>query len=395
MTKPLIMLQSMPTPEDFYRLYWNRQPFAVQGAIPKATMDTLISADELASLAMEEGPQSRMVVTAGSPQDWTCRFGPFDEDDFTNAGDADWSLLVQNVEQFHPETARLLPHFNFAPRWMMDDIMVSFSATGGSVGAHLDSYHVFLVQGQGMRRWTVSHKPTPDAAFIEGMELKILKQPIDGATIEVQCGDVLYIPPGYGHEGTTLEPALTFSIGFLGPKVSELFSSYAQYLSQREDSDSRYVGQDLSPVSAGFSISQEAFTQLRSTLASHLNAKDFAQWLVAQFTESAHEELANFGVRDTCLTKDAFRQQLKAGAGLIKPLYVKCAMTHAASGEPLLGIDGETFVLDAHQALLVGKLLSEKIIDINNTPELLENAVSVDFLLTLYNHQALEFADPA
>jgi ribosomal protein L16 Arg81 hydroxylase len=45
--------------------------------------------------------------------------------------------------------------FNFAPRWLMDEIMVSFSNKGGTIGGHVDSYHVFLVQGQGSRHWNI------------------------------------------------------------------------------------------------------------------------------------------------------------------------------------------------------------------------------------------------
>ncbi|HEY9164092.1 MAG TPA: hypothetical protein VIN57_05745, partial [Magnetovibrio sp.] len=132
MSTALVILDAMPSATEFYAHYWNRQPFAVCGAIAAVEMATFISADELAGLAMEEGPQSRMVTTAGAHHDWACSFGPFDEDDFAAAGENDWCLLVQNVDQYHPETARLLRHFNFAPSWLMDDIMVSYSTPGGS-----------------------------------------------------------------------------------------------------------------------------------------------------------------------------------------------------------------------------------------------------------------------
>lgn len=394
MTDSLVILDSMPSAADFYELYWNHQPFVVRKAIPKATMDELISADELAGLSMEEGPQSRMVKTPGGHQDWSCDFGPFTENAFTEAGSADWSLLVQNVEQFHPDTAGLLPYFNFAPRWMLDDVMVSFSAVGGSVGPHLDSYHVFLVQGLGKRSWTVSHQPILNAAYVEGVELKILKNGIQGQTIEVTCGDVLYVPPNFGHEGTTLEPALTFSVGFLGPKISELFSSYAHYLSELEENDSRYVGEGLTPESAGFTISIEATRQLRDTLANQLSAMTFNQWLVGHFTETTHEAFGTFSTRDDSLATDTFIQELEAGAGLIKPLYIKLVIITSPSGNSLLGYDGESFVLDSHQTLLIKKLLEEQILNIKNIPELIDHIASVELLLTLYNHQALEFAAP-
>ena len=49
--------------------------------------------------------------------------------------------------------------FAFLPRWRIDDVMVSFAATGGSVGAHVDQYDVFLLQAQGHRRWQIDASP--------------------------------------------------------------------------------------------------------------------------------------------------------------------------------------------------------------------------------------------
>jgi ribosomal protein L16 Arg81 hydroxylase len=49
-------------------------------------------------------------------KDGARQFGPFTEENFNTAGKPPWSLLVQNVEQFYPDTAILLRAFNFAPR---------------------------------------------------------------------------------------------------------------------------------------------------------------------------------------------------------------------------------------------------------------------------------------
>ncbi len=258
MCNKLVILQDMPSALDFYDQYWNKAPFVVRAAIPSDHMAALISGDELAGLAMEQAPQSRMVKVTEDRQDWTCRYGPFDERDFATTGDADWSLLVQNVEQFHPEVGSLLRYFDFAPRWLMDDIMVSFSSTGGSVGPHMDSYHVFIVQGTGRRRWKVGRHAIHDEVYRANDALQILAGDIQGDEIEMACGDVLYIPPRFGHEGTTIEDALTFSVGFLGPKHSELFSGYGQYLSEHDEHDQRYVGDSLSVHSAGSLISYKA-----------------------------------------------------------------------------------------------------------------------------------------
>lgn len=389
MPTALVTLDAMPSTADFYRLYWNRQPFLVRGAIAQDAIAGLISADELAGLSMEEAPRSRMVMTKGAEHDWTCRFGPFAEEDFATAGEADWSLLVQNVEQFHPDTAALLGHFNFAPRWLMDDIMVSYSAPGGSVGPHIDSYHVFLVQGEGSRRWKVGRQVVGSEVTIEGLDLKILQDGFEGDEITVGCGDVLYLPPKFAHEGVTLESSLTFSVGFLGPKLSELYSGYAQYLAEVEGLDDRYVGAGLAGESAGFAISSATVESLRDSLTQHLGAQDFSQWLVEFFTESSHEDLANYTERDAVLSLDAFTAELQAGAGLCKPPYVKFAVTAAAAGTFYLGVDNHSFVLDEGLLPLIRSLMMEQTVT-----AALDNEPTLELLRELYNHEALEFTAP-
>ena len=387
MTTSLIHLDAMPSAVEFYAHYWNKRPFVVPGAIAPDDMACLISADELAGLAMEDTPRSRLLKTAGDAQDWTCAYGPFDEADFTAAGETQWSLLVQNVEQFHPDTAELLSHFDFAPRWLLDDIMVGFSAPGGTVGPHFDTYHVFLVQGPGKRRWKISRNEIDDTDYHEGMDFKVLKNGFDGDEIEVTCGDVLYVPPKFGHEGTTVEDALTYSVGLLGPKLSELFTGYGQYLAEFEELDQRYVADGLGVDSAGFTVSRDAVKGLQDGLTGQLNAKSFERWLVEFFTASSHEDFGVYTERDVLLSEDAFKDAISHGARLLKPKYVKFALTTCSSGEVLLGFDGHSFVLIAEDIDVLKDLMSEQPVNVSDHPNAFE------LLRELYNHEALELLD--
>lgn len=387
MAEKLITLESLPSASDFYALYWNKQPFVVRAAIPEADFETLIAADELAGLALEDEPQSRMVKTAPDYKDWSCRYGPFTDADFTQAGDENWSLLVQNVEQFHPDTSALLHHFTFAPRWLMDDIMVGYSACGGTVGPHMDSYHVFIVQGQGQRRWKVARHGTTDPVYVDDIDLKLLDGGFDGDDIIMTCGDVLYVPPTFAHEGTTLESALTYSVGFLGPKFSELLSSYGQYLAECEDLDQRYVGAGLDAQSAGFEISPATASTLQDALAEQLKGKNFTDWLVEFFTESSHEDFGSYSEREDILSAAAFEAALEGGANLIKPAYVKFAVTGHGNGTFRLGFDSQSFVLAEDLMPLVRALMNEQAVNAKAF------SAHLEFLRELYNHQALEFTD--
>lgn len=396
MSSSLAILNALPSIVDFYAHYWNKRPFLVRDAIDQAVMDGLITPDELAGLSMEETARARMV----SRKDWTCQFGPFTEEDFNTAGKPPWSLLVQDVEQFHPDTANLLRAFNFAPRWLMDDIMASFSTKGGTIGGHIDSYHVFLVQGQGSRRWTIGREPVIDEEYIDGLELKILKDPVDGNIVEVTSGDILYIPPHFAHEGTTLDDALTFSVGFLGPKLSELYDSYGQHLAGHEALDHRYVGEGLSADSAGFILSSDAVETLRDHLSHALGTPAFSEWLASFFTGSTSEDTEQYSERDDTLSVAAFTEALQAGAGLIKPAYVKFALIPSSPPAPppssggtySLGFNRKTFDINEGALAVILSLMKEDAVTTNDTPALLDH---LDLLCTLYNHQALEFINRA
>jgi 50S ribosomal protein L16 3-hydroxylase len=348
MSTSLAALDALPSIVDFYAHYWNKRPFLVRDAIDQTVMDGLITPDELAGLSMEETARARMVTR----KDWACQFGPFTEEDFNTAGKPPWSLLVQNVEQ----------------------------------------YHVFLVQGQGSRRWTIGREPIIDEAYIDGLDLKILKDPIDGNTVEVTSGDILYIPPHFAHEGITLYDALTFSVGFLGPKLSELYGAYGQHLADHDALDHHYVGEGLSADSSGFTLSIDAVEALRNQLGKPLSTPAFSEWLAAFFTGSTSEDIAQYSERDDTLSLAAFTEALQARAGLIKPAYVKFALTPSPKGTYSLGFNRETFDINDDALAVILSLMKEDAVTTNDTPALLDH---LDLLCTLYNHQALEFINGA
>ncbi len=281
-----MILDRFPTADEFYKTYWGQKPFVVRGGINSALFDTLIDGDTLAGLSLEEDIKSRLVMTAPAGGKWTCEHGPFEEERFSTLGSKNWSLLVQNVEKHHTDTAELLNSFEFSPRWLLDDIMVSYSTTGGTVGPHTDSYHVFLVQGIGRRCWTIGNSPLEKKDWIEDIELKVLKEPVDGEDIEVTTGDVIYIPPHFSHEGKTLENAMTFSVGFLGPKMSELFIEYGYYLDQTERHNKQYLGEGLTAQSASLEISTPAQDTIKNDLLNTLHADSFSKWLVEYFSNN-------------------------------------------------------------------------------------------------------------
>ena len=160
-------------PERFLRDYWQKRPVLIRRAFPG--FKSPIQPEDLAGLSCEEGSLGRLVSHDPATDEWTLRTGPFDEAEFPGMPDHDWTLLVQDVDKWDPDVRALLEHFRFLPAWRMDDVMVSFAARGGNVGAHIDNYDVFLVQGVGQRRWMIDSRPNPDTAYRDDVPLRLLK----------------------------------------------------------------------------------------------------------------------------------------------------------------------------------------------------------------------------
>ncbi len=251
---PVIEIQAKPglplgmPASTFLRDYWQKRPLLIRGAFPD--FEAPLMPEDLAGLACEEGALARLISHDRATDGWTVRTGPFEEEEFPGMPDHDWTLLVQDVDKWDPDVRALLPNFSFLPRWRMDDVMISFAATGGSVGAHVDQYDVFLLQGYGHRRWQIDASESingkrPPLGFRDDVELKLLKRFKATHDWVLAPGDMLYLPPNVPHNGVAEDPCLTFSFGMRAPSSAELISDYLDTLIEDADEAIRYQDPDL------------------------------------------------------------------------------------------------------------------------------------------------------
>ena len=235
-------------PAVFLRDYWHKRPLLVRNAFPG--FQTPLMPDDLAGLACEDGVLARLISHDRGSGRWDVRTGPFQEEDFPGLPDHDWTLLVQDVDKWDPDVAALLEQFRFLPRWRIDDVMVSFAATGGSVGAHVDHYDVFLLQAYGHRRWQIDARvamgqPAPDLGFQEDVAIKLLRRFEPTHDWVLGPGDMLYLPPLVPHHGVAEDPCLTFSVGMRAPSSSELIGDWLDEVLLDADEAIRYHDEDL------------------------------------------------------------------------------------------------------------------------------------------------------
>lgn len=228
-------------PAGFLAEYWQKRPLLVRGAM--AGFSAPISPEELAGLACVDEVDCRIVLESAGVRPWELRPGPFDEATFAGLPERGWTLLVQEVDRHDPEVARLWEGLRFLPNWRTDDVMVSYAAPGGGVGAHVDNYDVFLLQGQGRKRWRVEGRPRGDdeETLIEGADLRVLDRFRPEREWVLEPGDLLYLPPRHAHEGVALDACTTFSLGFRAPSRRELVGGLLSRLLEEQGHDPRYA----------------------------------------------------------------------------------------------------------------------------------------------------------
>ena len=211
-------------PEAFLRDYWQKTPLFMPAA---ATGLDSPDADTLAGLALEDGVEARIIQGAGKGP-WQLQQGPLDEEIFSSLGERDWTQLVQSVDHFLTETSLLLDGFAFLPGWRVEDIMMSYAVTGGSVGPHFDRYDVFLIQAHGSRRWQIGEVCDEHSPRLPHPDLKLLDDMAVREEYIAMPGDVLYLPPGVAHHGVAEDDdCLTWSVGFRAPDYQMLMAEIA------------------------------------------------------------------------------------------------------------------------------------------------------------------------
>jgi len=336
----------------FLRDYWHKRPLLIRDAFPG--FQSPVSPEDLAGLACEEGVLARLIRHDRASDGWQVSSGPFQEEEFPALPDHDWTLLVQDVDKWDPDVRALLEQFRFLPRWRIDDIMISFAATGGSVGAHVDHYDVFLLQGFGHRRWQIDARAAmgrkaPPLDFRDDVDLKLLREFRPTHDWVLGPGDMLYLPPLVPHHGVAEDPCLTYSIGTRAPSSGELISDYLDNLIADADEAVRYHDEDLAAPADPYEIDDAAMTRAIQALnAIRMNDSDrLGDWFGRFITTYR----ASGDIASPPQAPDAAElvQALADGTVLYRHPWSRVAWRRARRGA-LLFVSGHSFALPLRDA---------------------------------------------
>jgi 50S ribosomal protein L16 3-hydroxylase len=249
------------SPTRFLRDVWHKRPLLIRNAVPGFA--GLLTPQEMQQLACRDDVESRLVQ--GSGDAWQLDHGPFSKSDFKRLPKTEWTLLVQSLNHLLPEADALLSRFDFIPHARLDDLMVSYAVPGGSVGPHFDSYDVFLLQGQGHRRWQISTQT--DLALLDDVPLKILSHFEAEDEWVLGPGDMLYLPPHVAHYGVAEDACMTYSMGFRAPTTEELAQAFLMHLQDTIRLEGRYADPDLRLQAHPGEIGRAMVDQIEAMLA--------------------------------------------------------------------------------------------------------------------------------
>jgi 50S ribosomal protein L16 3-hydroxylase len=170
----------------------------------------------------------------------------------------------------------------------MDDVMMSYAVDGGSVGPHFDNYDVFLLQGEGQRRWQLGPTCSSSTAVLPHDDLKILSAFECNQEYLLSPGDMLYIPPGVAHYGIAVGECTTFSIGFRAPRINDMVSRWADDLLEHMDPERFYCDIAPEPAVRAGEIRSDDLERVRRQLqdAVRVGADPEQLWFGAMVTET-------------------------------------------------------------------------------------------------------------
>ncbi|MGN6706416.1 MAG: ribosomal protein uL16 3-hydroxylase [Rhodanobacter sp.] len=364
------------SPARFLRDYWQKRPLLVRNAFPGFRPP--LQPDDLAGLACEPTALARLIVHDEARDRWQVKSSPLEEADFAATPPRNWTLLVQDVDKWDADVAGLLQHFQFLPSWRMDDVMVSYAEPGGGVGAHVDQYDVFLLQGLGQRHWAISDDPLAPKAFRPDIELKQLVQFEPTHEWLLDPGDMLYLPPGIPHDGVAFGgPCMTFSVGMRAPSQAELTGDLADYIAEQLPDELRYADPDLAPARHVGEIDRAALDRLKAALpfAAALRDDLLRDWFGRFITRYRNAQVPV--APEHPLSGERFAGRLVAGARLLRHPWARMAWAGGKTG-CVLYVCGQAYGASPE---LAQRLCAERELTFDRTP----SAADRELLLALVN----------
>lgn len=364
MNIPASFFGSLST-SQFLAEYWQKKPLLVRGAWPN--FESPLSPAEFLKLSARDDAFSRLLVKLEGEHEWDVREGPFKQATFDAMPESQWTLLIQEVDRLVPAVRDMLRVVSFLPKWRLDDIMISYAANGGGVGAHIDNYDVFLLQGHGRRRWQINSTPVLEEELIEGIDVSILAHFEPDHDWVLEPGDMLYLPPRVAHHGVALGPCMTFSFGCRAPSALDMMTGVLEHVLGSLDSNERLQDPGLKPSDHPAKLDGSATKWVQSLLRRLADDETTLNELVGMMLSEPRR-----------LVEDGPDSML----GFDELLAARSALRPAASSQVLYSVHGRELTLFAGGEVIPLSLSDLTVVEQLVSPEGLRcDAIGPDSLL--------------
>jgi 50S ribosomal protein L16 3-hydroxylase len=170
--------------------------------------------------------------------------------------------------------------------------------------------------------------------------------------VELLPGDILYIPPGFPHDGITLEESMSYSVGFRAKSGCDMLSGLADYVIDKELGKTLLADPKRPIAHHQGQIDTSDFTLIRANLQTLLDndtlMADFAGSYFSK-TKCALDLQALDDPLDAANLVDMLQEQ-----PLIRTGGLRCFYVDATVGQGVCYVDGErcAFGADMQQMLI-------------------------------------------
>ncbi len=331
--------------EEFLKKYWNKKPLLIKNAV--SNTEDLSSFEDFVELSGDAEFETRLVYEKGGDYPWQAKSGPFKSSDFKK--DALWTLIVHNLDLINPDFFDLTQNINFIPRWHFDDVMATISKKGASVGAHIDDYSVFILQGRGKRKWLIQENPIPD--YHPDLDIRLLTDFNPNIEWVLEPGDMVYIPPKVAHHGITLEDSVSYSLGFKSIRYKDLLDVFASELMANLE-EASFNDHKMPLQKNSLEVLDYVFEKVHRDLIKSLSDKDlFKASLLKYLTRPKNEILETEE-----FSEDEIQSMLKDGAYLKRDIWAKLAFSKEDSTHSTVAIGGNAFKIKTLKAKSLEKI---------------------------------------
>ena len=267
--------------------------------------------------------------------------------------------------------------------------MISYASNGGGVGPHFDNYDVFLVQTSGQRKWEIGGKYDDSAPLHPNIPLSVLSEFKAVETWTLEPGDILYVPPGIGHNGIAQgNDCMTCSVGFRAPSHSEILREYTDYIGENLSEALRYEDPDLLSQENTGEITAQTLDKIQLIMRNYIEDKDsINDWFGRYITTPKYQQADDLELGETeeNYQIEDLKKHLASGGLLVRNESSRFAY-EVKDNQNILFVDGYCFDDLQNSNELIKTLCSE--IELSDE-SFLQSDDNLNLLLRLLEHGAI------